>query len=713
MIDVPDRAAAAPPGADDLDAVFSKNGFLSRAIAGYTPRPGQIAFARACQEAVTGPGHLLAEAGCGCGKSFAYLTPIIRHLHRKREAGEKEARAVIASANIALQEQIVWKDLPTLARALPWHASFGLLKGRSHYLCLSRYYKDVGEQWAGEATWTADQKKHLHVVREWAKETVAHPEDEIGDVSELPFEDHEIWRRFSVTADECKGPRCKHHRTCFALRAQREAKEKQIVVTNYHLLFSDLAVRRMSDGAGVLPPYQTLVMDEIQAAAGISRAFFGWQCTRETLRRLVAESRLEDPSLSEQFDPVAKPFFHAMAALRSDRVRHPGYVKELNDDAAHTFDALRSLLRAAWTRIDTRSKRLRKDIETQVRDDFDAIDITTLSDRQRQTVEEVADLEMARDKLEHHGQNLVNLAEPWAQDGSQIYYVDEDRKGAVTLASKLVDPGPVLRSTIFARDEFGPVRGVIGCSATVCIGKNDFTFAARELGVPLGYSWIVAQSPFRFSEQAMLIVPTDDQVLHEPTHPQFKNDLVRCLRTIIGLAQGRTLGLFTSYANLHHAYDSLFAWCKGYGWTLYKQGDAPRTELVRRFREDTSSCLFGTESFWAGIDVPGETLSVVVIDKIPFPNTDDPIAAALRQRRGPGGADWFYDYSLPRAAIQLKQGAGRLIRSHACHGAVVCLDKRLREKSYGRLLLAGLPKMKESSRLSDLADWLARKEQAS
>ena len=633
---------------DYLSEVFGDGGLFASRFPGYEMREGQVALARMVDEAMRGGRHALGEGPCGTGKSVGYAVPAVWHAHHEKK------RVVIATANIALQEQLVRKDLPMLASVLPWPFTFALLKGRNNYVCLDRLAESEAR---GELRGLFDdgQQRQLDDVLAWAEAT------KTGDVSELPFiPAPQVWSRFAVGSDECKGDGCPFREECFSERAKAVAQGADIIVTNYHLLFAHLAVRRETGQDLVLPAHDLLILDEAHEAADIAREFFGFTVSEHTFARLAtAAADFGHKQLAGELRQEAGRLFERLA----DFARSPRYKKRLKapgfSSDAGVQRALRSLVAQATARA-----------EDEARDQ-----------KERATARNVArSAAVAGARLDEGLQQA---------DADKVYWLDVDPKGRAKLRAKPIDVSELLRAELFGR-----CPSVSLVSATLTTSGN-FDFVRREVGVPDGALEVIAETPFDFESQALLVVP---ERMPDPREPGFIDSAVDIFRQVLEACDGRTLGLFTSYRNLNAVYDRVV----GGKHRVLRQGDLPRAELTRLFKEDVGSVLLGTESFWTGIDVPGEALTGLVIDKLPFPHPDDPVIDAICERDPRA----FDNHLVPLAIIALRQGVGRLIRCKTDVGVVVILDKRLAEKGYGRKFLKSLPPMLSTRRVENIARFL-------
>lgn len=689
-----------------LDAVFAEGGYLSRAFAGYKPRAGQVAFARAVDAAIAGRKHLISEAGTGTGKSFGYAVPA------SYVASTTGKQTVIVTANIALQEQIAKKDLPFLQKIAPWDFTYAMMKGRSNYLCVSRYYDTKAEEATGKAQRyeTADQRRHLQVVQDWASDSIrAGLEGATGDSSELPFEpDPLVWRKFSVSADECKKSKCRYAGECFSQRAMQNARGASVIVTNYHLLFASLAVYRETGIDIVLPPAETIILDEAHKAPDIARDCFGFKITEGGLKRIARRvDKHLDKKQPNRFERIgdaitdtATYYFGAMASLASDRRRYNSRL-----DGNYQQSEL-----GPWGELDEALARARAELNA-VHGEI-MFDLDELKERGEGMTEEagdledvIADIEIDMSRMQAIQAGIGEAMRP-LEAPSHVFFLEGGERG-VALCSKLIRSSDALRPNLFQKRTgtrtpdggviVGPEVTVIATSATIQT-EGSFRYIADELGCDT-YSSLVADSPFDWERQALFVVPSG---LPDPKDDTFPDAVAKTIGRVIRIADGRTLGLFTSRRVLAHTYDAIVGQCREMGIRLMRQGDAPRTKLIAEFKADVRSVLLGTESFWAGVDVPGESLSCVVIDRLPFATPEDPVLAALAAKDDA----WFFKYSLPRAIIQFKQGFGRLIRSLECRGAVVCCDNRLTGKRYGKQFLKAIPNVPKSTRLEAIGEFL-------
>jgi ATP-dependent DNA helicase DinG len=677
---------------DYIDNVFASGGLLAQRFPGYQPRSGQIALARAVDRSIRERTHLVSEAPCGTGKGIAYIVPASYH-----SARSGKQIAIITSA-INLQEQLVDKDLPMMQSILPWEFTFALQKGRQNYLCADSYYERqalLATLLTHDDSRSVIESKQLPIVDAWAKACIdGGTELESGDRSDLPFEPaYDVWKRFSVSGDECKKAKCRFKDECFPNAAYDRAKKANIVVTNYAMLFAHLDVYLKSGKDLILPPFEICIMDEAHQASSIARDHFGFRHTHESVRRLARKLKNTAPQMVDILDRTSRIFFNAMSGYRRDRNRYKARITNSLED--HERKAWSALKQALEQTVHTYSQQI-------------------IHGPQGMKEE----LEIYQERTQNTLANLTTAIEDPSGTRHVHFLEEDDVKKTLAVVSKLVHPSDALTPGLFEKwttlpsagvDELGlPIPGerrpvtVIATSATLATGAGDFAFAVEEMGVPRDHHELVAESPFDWPQQCLFIVP---ETMPDPTAgaDAFRSGVVDHMKRIVAFAGGRTLGLFTSRIVMERTYDALVPTCHQLGVKLLKQGDAPRSRLIETFKSDITSVLFGTESFWAGVDVPGEALSIVVIDRLPFPQPEDPIMDVLSEQDPKA----FWHYAVPSSIVKFRQGFGRLIRSMECRGVVVCLDTRIISKKYGKRFLRALPNVPKSVHIEDIPGWLS------
>lgn len=642
-----------------LDAVFAPGGLLSQAKPGYVLRPQQLKLAQAVDANFTATPRktLLAEAPTGVGKSFAYLVPAIHHaVHEIR-------KVVVVTANIALQEQLVDRDLPFLANVLPDEFTFVLAKGWSNYACLEAFDATRNEQLKGRRLPVLQDQEQVEHIAAWLDRTPT------GDISELPFElTAETRKRLTISKDDCLGKACSFYDQCFPRAARAKVDKADIAVTNYHLFFADLAAKH-AGGHGVLPSYSLVVMDEGHKAADIARDFFGQRITVAAISKAVSLldasgkradvlgiPRKFDPDLRELIVNQADQLFTELGRLKNDPKRYKARLdragmfdpRELAHSLGQAHSALAQLQSFGGVSPDGRKH-----------------------------------LEQAAERCLTLGATLTRAA--GNIDGAEwIYYLDEmGKRGNVALMAVPFSMADFLRPALFEKT-VDPVAVVLtSATLTTASGAGAFDFIASQLGCETADE-LVVESPFDYS-RAALVIPRLDPPSNDERGSLWLEQMAEALVQSVRMAQGRTLALFTSFKALEYAHRAL---CKdGGNWQILKHGAAPRMQLLDEFRCDETSVLLGCESFWEGVDVPGPACSLVFIDRLPFPHMLDPVADMMAA----ADSKSFMRYQVPLATIMLRQAFGRLIRSLDDCGVVVVGDVRLAEKPYGRHMLRQLP----------------------
>jgi ATP-dependent DNA helicase DinG len=701
---------------DSLDVanLLTESGPVARVLgsAAFEDRPGQRDMAAHIADVYNDGGIALLEAGTGVGKSFAYLVPAIEWA---RANGE---RTVVSTNTINLQEQLVGKDLPILARAFSTGdrgVTFALLKGWRNYLCLSRLEQARAGQ---ESLFENARAAELESIAGWASRTA---DGSLSDLVEEPSS--EVWDAVAAESDLCTRLKCPHFEQCFVFAARRRAAEADVVVVNHHLLASDLAVRIASDNwqeAAVLPPYRRLILDEAHHLEDVAAQHLGSQVSMIGVQRLLA--RLErngrgllptlalelgtrdDLLASASRDLLTRTVFDALIAARrwadelfgrlarrldGEQGNGPaggGPVLRLTDSFS-SDGVWREGLDVALDNLLIAFSKLRDSVETiadRLSNDDPAEMRTRLIGELRGVVRR---LDAAAEGLKATLQPIRPSGRPAV--GPSVRWMERRgrRTPNLTLSAVPLDLAPVLKEALFDR-----VETVVLTSATLAAG-GEFTFLEERLGLALRPSRVVVRevlpSPFDFGAQCVFGIPTD---LPEPRDDESGHGAAvsRVLLELAHASDGGVFALFTSHGALRRTAESIRGQLAG-RWPLLVQGEAQRDQLLRRFRDAGSAILLGTDSFWEGVDVPGRALRVLILAKLPFKVPTEPLTAARLERLTEAGVDGFANYLVPLAALKLKQGFGRLIRTKSDVGAVVLLDRRVVTKRYGTTMLEGLP----------------------
>jgi ATP-dependent DNA helicase DinG len=626
------------------EELFAPGGPIARALPGFEARSGQVQMAQSIERGILEGMHTIVEAGTGVGKSLAYLVPAVR-------SGKK---IVLSTGTIALQEQLVRKDIPLVERALGVPMRITLLKGRNHYLCKQKYERMRAERLIASS-------RTMEEIWTWAART------QTGDRAELPFlPPGDEWESLDADADDCTGEFCEHFRDCFFFKKRDEAKYADIVVVNHALFFLDLAV-----GGGLLPPYDVAILDEAHQCERWATDALTATISRGTLGRMLRKLH-RTYALPASFDG---DFDDGMRALESTLARVPGdrYPLGANEDAWPALEALRATLYKLenWLYANWHSalkKRVENDAEAERRRDL-----------------------AMRAILAHQG--AIDRAQLPADEA--IAWVERgDRDGRYEVNSAPFDVAEFLRAALFAR-----TSSVVLTSATISI-DGSFDFLKRSLGVSDAQE-VIAPSPFDYARQARLYLAPPDL---NPKANDFARKAAPIVEECLDRCRGRAFVLFTSYARLREVYALLR---ERLPFPVKLQGELPRAHLLQWFRTTPNAVLFATGTFWEGIDVVGDALSCVIIDRLPFPSPADPLVAARVRDLESRGMDGFEEYMIPAAIVRLKQGFGRLIRSTTDTGVVALLDGRAASTRYGQTILRALPPARRITHLDELTEFFA------
>ncbi len=636
----PRRVTESPVSLADI---LGDGGALSRTFDGYESRPQQLEMAHAVDAALAHGTPLLVEAGTGTGKSLAYLVPAVR----------SGLRVVISTATKALGEQIMQRDLPTLARlGLPADAT--LVKGLSNYVCLRR----LDDHRRAAATGKVRADGALTRVLDWVDHTDSGDRADLADVSD----DAPVWRDVTSSSETRIGQRCQFFDRCFVTRMRRKAEASKIIVTNHHLFFADLALRQ-NPGGQALPDYDAVIFDEAHALEDIATEFFGVRVTRARIDGLARDA--------------TRAFDHAGLLKDPSRALTLTRVLATLADASDSMFRTLPRPRAESSRTFLRPESLEGDLGRAMRSLRSAL--TELCDQAREFVTLGDALLSVTRRADTTCEALDRIANPMPQ--AFVAYTDVDARGGGAVAAAPVEIGEMLKAQLWSR-----TKAVVLTSATLATsGERGFQFIRGRLGVPEDADSLQLASPFDFPTQAALYVSA---TLPEPRDPEFLAAAAREVRALVDVTGGGAFLLCTSVRAMRAFAEEL----RGrWPYETFVQGEAPKNVLLQRFREAHDAVLIATSSFWEGVDVPGHALRLVIMDKLPFDSPDDPVVASRIQRLTDAGRSPFAEYQLPSAALALKQGFGRLIRTRRDVGIVAILDRRLVKRGYGRSLLAALP----------------------
>ena len=633
---------------ESVEALLGADGPFAREVPGFTPRAVQQAMAAAVAAAIEDGHTLIAEAGTGTGKTFAYLVPAL--LSGKR--------VILSTGTKALQDQLFHRDLPRVRSVLGARLSAALLKGRANYLCLHRL-----EQARHDGRFaTREQVAHLQAIRAWSTATAS---GDRAELAELP-EDSPLWPRVTSTPDNCLGSECPFFSECFVVKARRAAQEADLVVVNHHLLCADLAIRQEGFGE-ILPGAHAFILDEAHQIPELAGQFFSVSLSTRQLTELAHDALAECGQVSGALglvQPVVEPLVPTLRRLRLALDRFPSkgaFVQvEGDSDVERELDALRTAL-------------------------------GDLADTLSKHAERSRGLAALHERAAGYAARLAHLCDGTARDA--VHWYELSAQGLALHATPLDLSQPLRAQREQSRAAW------IFTSATLSVERR-FDHFAHQLGIDDPRT-LALDSPFDYSRQALAYLPPG---LPEPNAPEFTAQLIEAVLPVLAASRGRAFLLFTSHRALRRAAELLDG---RVDYPLFVQGSAPRHQLLTGFRESGNGVLLGAASFWEGVDVAGDALSVVVIDKLPFAAPDDPVLVARLDALRERGLNPFTAWQIPTAVIALRQGAGRLIRDIHDRGVLVLCDPRLTTRGYGRQFLASLPAMPRTRLLADVQDFLA------
>jgi ATP-dependent DNA helicase DinG len=634
---------------------FGPGGVLSRTHPAYEFRRGQLQMAQAVEEAIEQRRHLILEAGTGTGKTLAYLLPVIR-------SGK---RVIISTGTKNLQEQLFYKDIPFLEQALFPDGNGKLnvcyMKGRSNYLCRKKLF-DLTDQPVLSGLQEIEQYR---AISAWEKNT---QNGDRAELAELP-EASALWHKLDARADTCTGQKCKEYDRCFITEMRRRAAESDIIIVNHHLFFADLGIKQQAEyapDAGILPEVGCVVFDEAHELEDVAGSYFG-----VTVSNVRFEELARDVEIVLQRNHMLTPNLNG--ALKSLRERAGFFFALLPPgEGRFAFENRREFLEENGEEFLALQQSL-----TRLNAEVSAIPSKP---------EEVHNFARRSQELQVQLSFIME-----SENRNTVFWIERRRGGPqgrqksnTFLQATPIDVGPILKTALFDQLECAVLT-----SATLAVG-GGFEYMRGRLGLEYARE-VVLPSHFDYQSQAVFYVPPD---LPDPRTPQFVSKAADRIRSLLEITRGRAFVLFTSYAQMNEVYQRLLGELE---FPMLLQGDAPKTALLQEFRITPNAVLFATSSFWQGVDVQGEQLSCVIIDRLPFAVPSDPVVAARVKSIDAEGGNAFFDYQVPAAVITLKQGFGRLIRSLHDRGVLVLLDNRILKKQYGKVFVESLPSYRRTT----------------
>ena len=654
---------------------FAPGGVLSKTHPLYEFRRGQLQMAQAVEQALEEKRHLIVEAGTGTGKTLAYLVPVIR-------SGK---RVIISTGTKNLQEQLFYKDVPFLEQALfadpasRSRLSVCYMKGRNNYLCRKKLY-DLTDQ---PVLSGLDEIEQYRAIAAWEKNTATGDRAELAELPEASL----LWHKLDARADACTGQKCSQFERCFITEMRRRAMESDIIIVNHHLFFADLAIKLQAEDApdaGILPEAAAVIFDEAHELEDIAGNYFGISVSNlriEELARDIESSMQQNRMLSASLS----------GAIGSLRDRSQLFFSVLpSGDGRFSFETRKEFLEEngdEFLALDQALTRVAGELEGLQQKPEEIFNFV------RRAREIQVQLEFA---LESEDRNTVFWIErrgrsfsPQSHKGTEKTKNTNPGRQHVFLQATPIHVGPILRECLWSKLECAVLT-----SATLAVG-GGFEYIRQRLGLEHARETVLP-SHFDYQSQALLYVPPD---LPDPRTPQFTARAAAQIRSLLEITRGRAFVLFTSYAQMNEIYQRLLGEVE---FPMLRQGDAPKTALLEEFRLTPNAVLFATSSFWQGVDVQGEQLSCVIIDRLPFAVPSDPVVSARVKAIDADGGNAFFQYQVPAAVITLKQGFGRLIRSLHDRGLLVLLDNRILKKHYGRVFVESLPAYRRTTDLTEV-----------
>jgi ATP-dependent DNA helicase DinG len=649
----------------DIETFFSAVGALARTVPGYSVRAQQLEMAQAIAGTIAANSLLVAEAGTGTGKTFAYLVPALL-------AGGK---VIISTGTKTLQDQLFNRDIPTVRTALKAPVTVALLKGRANYVCHYHLERTVQEGRAILAS--REEVKYLKLIERYAATTKSG--DKSG-LSEVP-ENAAVWQQVTSTRDNCLGSECPHHKNCFVMEARKQALAADVVVVNHHLFFADVMLR--DEGlAELLPACNTVIFDEAHQLPETASLFFGESVSTSQLLELARDTEAEAlrgakdfialPPVIAAMEKAARDF---RLTIEGENTRLPLAATMKNAKFGSALDELLKKLEVMIGMLESQAERSEG-----------------LENCWQRAREISTNIKRWRDQAEAEG--FVRWVEVFSH-------------------ALQLNATPLSIAEIFNKQLSGSPRAWVFTSATLSV-KGDFSHYKNEMGLDTESSpaqsacW---DSPFDFANQSLLYVPVG---MPEPNSREYTEEVIKAALPVLKASRGRAFFLCTSLRAMQRAHELLLEAFERekLDYPILLQGQGSRSHMLERFRKMGNAILIGSQSFWEGVDVRGEALSVVIIDKLPFAPPDDPVLAARIDKINKEGRNAFMEYQLPRAVINLKQGAGRLIRDETDRGVLMICDPRLITKSYGKKIWQSLPPMKRTRELAEVEAFFATNDEA-
>lgn len=684
----------------DIGPYFEEKGMLSQAFSEFEYRHEQYEMAKHIEDGLNVGKKVVVEAGTGTGKTLAYLIPSIEW------AVKNEKKVIISTNTINLQEQLLSKDIPIVKRVLETEFKYALIKGRGNYACWRKHDQLQKGELVDLSDLNSNQKSQMSSIIDWMEIT------KTGDRGELHFEvEGVVWEFFSSENDMCAMTKCPHRENCFFLKSREEKMEADVLITNHHLYFADLAIRKeigFESEFGIFPKYDLVVFDEAHNIEKVARDYFSYEASRYGFSKIMNNIYRTSGGKKKKMGSLTIVRNFLRNTLKGNKKKYGELKKFIEEDLNFGHTSLLNKaqdyfakLMETYTRegvsanVRLRPEKLKEDEkwvrEIVVREEELFVTYTSYIRKLRKFIREIKDFEdedgLIRDfekyvdRLDSYFTNFKFITE--MADNNFIYWLSANpKKGHVKIVATPLKINSELDEVLFTN-----LDHIIFTSATIAI-NNDFDYFKKSIGLREKTLDKVIKSPFNYDKQMKVYIPKDIPL---PNHKNFLTDISDFVIRLVEAAKGNTFLLFTSYSTLNYMYYLIRDQLESRGYDLFIQGMAPRNKLISMYKTSPRPVLFGTDSFWEGVDVKGDKLSSVVLVKLPFKVPSDPIVEAIIENMEKEGRNSFMEYQIPESIIKFKQGIGRLIRSKDDRGIITILDARLYKKHYGKLFIDAIP----------------------